>query len=123
MAAAPIKDFLEENGFEVESPAFLEGKSGADHMFDIAAYKGDKRSEVTVIDLASSTEGAVPEQPVIALFAKIFDVSPENAYFIAIPKASENGKKMAELYNIKVVEGKNQKEAEEALKDRLLKNE
>ena len=118
---APITEFLEENGFEVESPAFLKGKSGANHMFDMAAYRGDKTRKVTVIDLASSTKNAVTEQPVIALFAKIFDVSPDNAYLIAIPKMSENGKKMAELYNIKIVEAKNQKEATKALKDKLLK--
>jgi hypothetical protein len=63
----------------------------------------------------------VSEQPVIALFAKIYDVSPENAYLIAIPKVSENGKKMAELYSIKLIEAKNQKEAIKELKDKLLK--
>jgi hypothetical protein len=120
---APIREFLQEDGFEVESPAFLKGKSGANHMFDIAAYKGDKTRKVTVIDLASSTENAVAEQPIIALFAKIFDVSPDNAYLIAIPKMSENGKKMAELYNISVIEAKNQKEATKELKDKLLKKE
>jgi transcription elongation factor Elf1 len=121
---APIRDFLQENGFEVESPAFLKGKSGANHMFDIAAaYRGNVTQGVTVIDLAISTENTVPEQPVIALFAKIFDVSPDSAYLIAIPKMSENGKKMAELYNIKVVEAKNQKDAIKALKDKLLKKE
>ncbi|MGC9345551.1 MAG: hypothetical protein ACP5ER_02000, partial [Candidatus Bathyarchaeales archaeon] len=73
---APIREFLQEKGFEVESPAFLKGKSGANHMFDIVAYKGDVTRKVTVIDLASSTENVVPEQPVIALFAKMFDVSP-----------------------------------------------
>jgi len=119
----PISLFLRENGFEVESHAFLEGKSGANHMFDIVAYKGDVKREVSVIDLAISTEDTVPEQPVIALFAKIFDVSPDNAYLIAIPEMNENGKKMAGLYNIKVVEAKNQKEAVKALKDKLLKKE
>jgi hypothetical protein len=74
-----------------------------------------------VIDLASSTENAVSEQPVIALFAKIFDVSPDHAYLIAIPGISENGKKMAELYSIQVIEAKNQKEAIKALKDKLPK--
>jgi hypothetical protein len=53
----------------------------------------------------------VSEQPVIALFAKIFDVSPNQAYLIAIPKLNENGRKMAELYNIRIVEAKDQKEA------------
>ena len=120
---APIRDFLIENGFEVESPAFIKGKSGANHMFDIAAYKGEWKAtrKVAVIDLATTTENAVAEQPVIALFAKMYDVSPEKAYLIAIPKMSENGKKMAELYSIKIIEAKNQKEAIKELKDKLLK--
>lgn len=118
----PIKELLQENEFEVQSPAFLEGKSGANHVFDIAAYKADT-TRVTVIDLASSPEGVVTEQPVIALFAKIFDVSPEKAYLIAIPKMSENGKKMAESYNIQIVEARNQEEVTEKLKDRLPKKE
>jgi len=118
---APIKDFLIENGFEVESPAFLKGKSGANHMFDIVAFKEEAARKVTVIDLAMSTENAVLEQPVIALFAKIFDVSPDSAYLIAIPKMTENGKKMAELYNIKVIEARNQKEALKALSTAMLK--
>jgi transcription elongation factor Elf1 len=116
---APVRDFLVENGFEVESPAFLKGKSGANHMFDIVAYKGEAKRKVTVIDLASSTENAVAEQPVIALFAKIFDVSPDNAYLIAIPKISEDGEKMAELYNITVVEAENIKDVVKALKSKM----
>jgi hypothetical protein len=120
---APIRDFLIKSGFEVESPAFIKGKSGANHMFDIVAYKGkdDAIREVTVIDLATSTENAVSEQSVIALFAKIYDVSPENAYLIAIPKVNENGKKMAELYNIQIIEAKNQKEAIKALSEKMLR--
>jgi hypothetical protein len=118
---APIRDFLAENGFEVESPAFLEGKSGAKHTFDIVAHREGAAKKVTVIDLATSAEGPVSEQPVIALFAKVFDVSPESAYLIAIPQISENGRKMAELYNIQVLGVKNQKEAIRALKERLLK--
>jgi hypothetical protein len=120
---APIREFLIESGFEVESPAFIKGKSGANHMFDIAAYKGEATRKVAVIDLATTTENAVTEQPMIALFAKIFDVSPDSAYLIAIPSISENGKKMAELYNINVIEAKNQKEAIKALKDKLLKKQ
>ncbi len=116
---APIRDFLLENGFEVESPAFLKGKSGANHMFDVVAYEETAKRKVTVIDVATSAENSVSEQPVIALFAKIFDVSPENAYLIAIPKINENGKKMAELYNIQIIEAKNQKEAIKALKEKM----
>jgi hypothetical protein len=36
---------------------------------------------------------------------------------------NENGKKMAELYNIQIIEAKNQKEVIKVLKDRLLKKQ
>jgi hypothetical protein len=116
---APIKELLAQNGFEVQGPAFVKGKSGANHMFDVVAKSKEPSKKLTVIDLATSTENEVSEQPVIALFAKIFDVSPENAYLIAIPKINDNGKKMAELYNIQVVEAKNEKEAIRVLKEKM----
>ncbi len=116
---APIRDFLMAEGLTVESPAFLKGKSGTNHSFDIVAYKGNVRHKAIVIDVAKSAEGIVSEQPVIALFAKIFDVSPDKAYLIAVPQLNENGRKMAQLYNIHAIEAKNQKEAVAALKEKL----
>jgi hypothetical protein len=118
---APIRDFLTENGFNVESPAFMTGKSGASHMFDVIAQEEGKTKRLTVIDLAMSTEDTVSEQSVVALFAKIFDVSPDSAYLIAIPKMSDNGKKMAESYNIHVIEAENPEEAIKALKAKMKK--
>lgn len=119
---APIREFLAENGFEVEGPAFLKGKSGANHAFDIVACEKDDGKKLTVIDLATSAEPTVTEQPVIALFAKVFDVSPHNAYLIAIPRMNDNGKKMAELYNIQIIEARNQKDVIRALKERTAKS-
>jgi hypothetical protein len=119
LLVAPIREFLIKEGLKVESPAFLKGKSGANHSFDIVAYKGEGSQKVIVVDLAKSTENVVSEQPVIALFAKIFDVSPERAFLIAIPRLSENAKKMVELYNIHAIEAKNQDEAVKALKEKL----
>lgn len=116
---SPISEFLIEKGFEVKSPAFLKGKSGANHMFDIVASKGVAEKKVTVIDLATSSENVVSEQPVIALFAKMFDVSPDAAYLIAIPRLNDNARKMAELYNIQAVEAKNPKEAMNNLKGKM----
>jgi transcription elongation factor Elf1 len=117
---APIKELLAESGLEVQGPAFVKGKSGANHMFDVVA-KGKDASKLTVVDLATSTEDVVSEQPVIALFAKIFDVSPDTAYLVAIPRLNENGKKMAELYKIQVVEARNEKEAIRVLKEKMKK--
>jgi hypothetical protein len=116
---AAIREFLIKRGLTVESPALLKGKSGANHSFDIMAYRDNDPQKMIVVDLATSTENFVSEQPVIALFAKIFDVSPERAYLIAIPNLSENGKKMAELYKIRAIEAENQEEAIASLKESL----
>jgi hypothetical protein len=113
---APIKEFLEKRGFAVETPGFLKGKSGASHMFDIMASRGGISRNITVMDLATVSEGVISEQSVIGMFAKIYDVSPDKACLIAIPKMNENGKKLAALYNIELIEAKNQKEALELLK-------
>jgi len=116
---AGIQEFLTKGGLKAESPALLKGKSGANHSFDIVAYRDGDKQKVIVVDLATSTEAIVSEQPVIALFAKIFDVAPEKAYLIAIPKLSENGKKMAELYKIHAIEAKNQEEAIASLQESI----
>lgn len=108
---APIRDFLQKRGFEVVSPGFLKGKSGANHRFDITASPPGMKRDITVIDLATSTEEIVSEQPVISMFAKIYDVSPDKACLITIPKMSENGKRLASLYKIQLVEAKDPKEA------------
>jgi transcription elongation factor Elf1 len=117
---AAIREFLMGEGLNVESPGLLRGKSGANHSFDVVAYKGDKSQNVIVVDLAMSAGNVVSEQPIIALFAKIFDVSTERAFLIAMPKLSENGKKMAELYKIRAIEAENQEQALDALKESLI---
>jgi hypothetical protein len=118
---APIQKFFLAQGFKVDSPAFLLGKSGAKHSFDIAAYKAGYPQRPIVVDLALATETAVSEQPIIALFAKIFDVSTAKAFLVAVPKLNENAKKMAELYNIRAIEARNQTEAIALLKEKLEK--
>jgi len=118
---APIREFLQSRGFEVESPGFLKGKSGASHMFDITASPTGVKRNITVIDLATSTDDTVSEQPVIAMFAKIYDVSPDRACLVAIPKMGEDGKKLASLYKIELVEAKDQREVIEALRACLKK--
>jgi transcription elongation factor Elf1 len=116
MLVAPIREFLQSQGFTVESPGFVKGKSGASHMFDVTASRGDITRNFLVIDIAASKDEPVSEQSIIAMFAKVYDVSPDKACLIAIPKMSENGGKLAELYNIKLIEAKNQNEVIKALK-------
>jgi hypothetical protein len=113
---APIREFLESHGFMVESPGFLKGESGASHMFDITACRTGDPQRMTAVDLATSTDEVVPEQAIIAMFAKVFDTTPDNAYLIAIPKMNANGKRLAALYNIELIEAKDQTEVIERLR-------
>jgi hypothetical protein len=53
------------------------------------------------------------------MFAKVYDVTPDRSFLIAIPKMSENGRKLADLYKIDLIEAKNQKEAMKALETLL----
>lgn len=116
MLVAPIREFLQNRGFHVESPGFLKGKSGASHIFDIIASSGGKAGRIVVIDIASSPTGdVVSEQSVISMFAKVFDVNPNKACLITFPRMSENGRKLAELYKIKLIEAKDHNVAIRAL--------
>ncbi len=116
MLVAPVREFLENRGFHVESPGFLKGKSGTSHIFDIIASTDEAVKKIVVIDITSSpTEDAVSEQSIISMFAKVFDVTPNKACLIAIPKMSENGRKLADLYNIKLIEAEDQGVAIKAL--------
>jgi len=120
MLVAPIREFLQNRGFQVESPGFLKGKSGASHIFDIIASSGEEAKKIIVIDVASSpTQDAVSEQSIISMFAKVFDVTPNKAWLIAIPKMSDNGKKLADLYKIKLIEAEDQDAAVKALEANL----
>jgi hypothetical protein len=117
----PINEFLESRGFKVESPGFLKGKSGTSHMFDVIASPLGVKRNTTVIDFATSADDIVSEQPVIAMFAKTYDVSPGKACLVAIPRMSENGKKLAALYKITLVEAKDPKEVIKAFEKVCIK--
>lgn len=112
---APIRGFFEERGFKVETPGFMKGSSGASHTFDVTASKEGVSRHVVVCDVAVSTDDLVAEQPVIALFAKVYDVAPEKSCLIAIPKTNDSGKRLATLYKINLIEAKDQKEVLKAL--------
>jgi len=112
---APIREFLQTRRYHVESPGHLKGASGASHTFDITASREATPRDVIVFDLAASNDDAVTEQPIIAMFAKIYDVAPNKACVITVPKINENGKKLAALYKIDVIEAKDQKDVLTAL--------
>jgi len=109
---APIRKLLENRGFKVETPGFMEGRSGVKHMFDIIAYNNGTKPEKIAINTSTSPDGKpVPEHVIIDMFAKAIDSNVEKAILIAIPKMSENGRKLANHYKICLIEAKTPKEA------------
>jgi transcription elongation factor Elf1 len=109
---APIRKILEDKGFKVETPGFLEGRSGVRHMFDIIAYNNGRKTEKLAINISTSPDGKpVPEHVIIDMFAKAFDSNVEKAILITIPRMSENGRKLANHYKICLIEAKTPKEA------------
>jgi hypothetical protein len=99
---APLKKLLEPVGFKVEAAVSVKGKSGVSHKATLYAHKSDMN---IMID-AKTAESEVPDQFLIAMFAKVVDISPKLAFFVAMPGVSENTKVLARNYGITVVEGK-----------------
>lgn len=81
-----MMEFLGNLGFKVESPDFLNRKSGASHIFDLTTVSSGK--SITAIYLTTSTEGDVSEQLAVSMFAEIFNGTPGKAYLMAIQKMS-----------------------------------
>ena len=102
----PLVDFLEKEGFKIESPAFVEGKSGIEHPFDIAAEISGNR---TLLDIRTDKE-SVGEIEVLTFFAKTMDVAHWEAILIAVPRASESARRFSRQYSITLVEGHNMNE-------------
>jgi len=100
---SPLIEFLEKKGFKIESPAFVKGKSGIEHPFDITAEVGGNR---TLLDVRTDKE-SVSETEVMTFFAKIMDVAYWEAILIAVPRASEYARRLTRQYKISLVEGGN----------------
>ncbi len=112
-----ITKFLQNCGFEVESPGLLDGKSGLSHIFDIVARRrlGTNRN-VIVIDLATANDAAVSQDFVTAMFGKVYDSSPNKAFLIAVPKLEQSGRSLTGSYNINLIEAKDRDDVVNALK-------
>jgi hypothetical protein len=99
---APLRKLLEPVGFKVEAAISVKGKSGVSHKATLYAHK----SGVDIMIDAKTAESEVPDQFLIAMFAKVVDIGPKLAFFVAMPGVSENTKVLARNYGITVVEGR-----------------
>jgi len=111
-----INELLTELGFSVEMPASVIGeKSGIQHNFSLIAKKmfGSRENIVAIDHAVGDIE--VGASPLILYTYKISEVKVDLPIFVAIPKLSEAAKRIAQGYNLLVIEGIPQNEEQLAM--------
>ena len=103
LAIKPLLEFLHERGYNTESPGYMTGESEVEHTFDITAMGEDQNDVILALDFVVSEE-SVGEDKVISMFAKVFDTNPPRSILVAFPGLTKKAKKLAEQYEIDVVE-------------------
>jgi len=101
-----IKELLTEIGFGVEMPASAIGeKSGIQHNFSLIAKKelGDRENIIAIDHAVGDIE--VGAFPLILYTYKISEVKVDLPIFAAIPKLCETAKRIAQGYNLLIIEG------------------
>ena len=93
---------LADSGAMAKAPAVLVGRSGARHEFALAV-QSQRGGPKVVVDTALSLKG-VEDVQVLSFYAKVFDLSPEHALLCVSPHLGPRGKKLADQYNITVLE-------------------
>lgn len=106
-----VSEKLEEMGVKVEHPRWVIGRSGLVHRFSFSVKKDSTEHLIDVIE----EKNGVNEDKVLAMFGKLFDSAAKSGILIAVPRATQNAKSLAERLNIKVVEASDLNEILEKL--------
>ena len=112
-----LRRMVEQLGFEVHINMKLMGATGVTHSFDLVLIKPiDSEEKIVAIDVIVSSD-EIDERYVAAVFTKSYDTRPFKTILIAIPKASDEARKLIEVYGMILIEAKDVSEAEVKLKD------
>lgn len=119
MSIVPIRMRFEKLGFDVSAPTALKGKSGNLQPFDLIGRRRIAGKEMVVaLDMVCSTE-PVDIPPVSALLGKLIDTEVDMCLLVVIPRMSQAGKNLAELFDIGVIEAENAGDAADEFEGRL----
>jgi hypothetical protein len=88
----------------VDMPAKVIGKSGIEHICSVGLTRKGLLGKKLFIDIEYATD-LVDAYAVMRFFAKIMDIKSGTGLLIGIPKFSEEAKKLAATYEIKIFEG------------------
>lgn len=120
LSLSPIRAVFEKCSFTTSVPGSLRGMSGSTCPFDLLARREIGGKDVTIaLDVMCSVNRLDP--PSISSFkGKLIDADVKMGILIAISEVDSVGRKLAELYDIMVVEAKTSAEASEKI-GRVLK--
>ncbi|MDR0373223.1 MAG: hypothetical protein LBI79_06680 [Nitrososphaerota archaeon] len=116
--------FFKSLGYTIVAPAFISGRSGIQHLFDILILDKVRWAEPPNVDdkpLSKSNNGntlvevLISTQPIeveelTRIFGKTIDIDCAFILF-AIPRLTPNARSYAQTHGIKVIEGQNIEEA------------
>jgi transposase-like protein len=110
----------EKLGLHARYPAIVRGKSDVEHEFLVAFWKDVKcmGSPDAIIEIQSSDE-IVNELIVLVLYAKMIDVGVKKVILAVLPELSEEARKLARIYGIKVIESRDFNKLIEEVKKNL----
>ncbi len=103
--APALVQLMSPMGYDVLSPATLQGRSGTSHTLDVYGKKTGPGGENADVAIQIAVDAvAVEPSAVISFFAKTYDLRPKLSILIAIPTASLAAKQINEGYGITLVE-------------------
>lgn len=99
LSLGPAADWLRSEGFEVEMPKEITGKSGAKHKFDLVASAGTKK-DLLLGDFALSADSQV----IVAAFAKRYDINPDaKSFVVTYTQSSGEVEALSRTYGISII--------------------
>ena len=101
-----VKEYLEQQGYEVTEAAKLLGKSGIEHTFDMVARRDDGLTSYTVaIGIVAGGDRQAETDTVFSLANEAYDCGILDRILVAIPEFSQEAKQLAAKQRIKVIDG------------------
>ncbi|MEM2214600.1 MAG: hypothetical protein QXD66_05450 [Candidatus Nezhaarchaeales archaeon] len=111
---------LKDEGLIVTAPIIIQGKSGIKHEFSFAIQQGNDPSTI-IVGSVHTSDKAASVTDVLALWAKARDVDASHVMMITLSGIDEAGKKLAEAYAMKIIDGRDAHKATIEIKDHVTK--
>ena len=101
-----IREYLEQQGYQVTEGAKLLGKAGIEHTFDMLARRDDGFTSYNVaIGIATGGDRETEAGSIFSLANKAYDCGILDRILIAIPELGQDMKQLARKQRIRVIDG------------------